>query len=535
MDSLGAGTGGLGRYALALVGLALAQAAAKFTSRRSFLGVGRAVEHDLRAAYAARLLRLPLARLEADRKGDLVSRATHDLQDVRVFVGVGALNFLQTAVLLVVATGLLWRLDPALTAAALAPLPVVALLVRAQSPRLHRRYLRANERAGELAALVQEALGGLRVARSFGREGWLTERFEAANGAARDAQVGVVRSWAALYPLVGAVAALGHVAVLGLGGAWVARGTLTLGEFVAFNAYLAMLTWPMMALGWTLSLAQRGAAALERLRGVLDAPPEPEGKEPLPGGNPAPLAARDLGFTHAGAVTPTLAGVTCSLAEGEYRGLVGATGAGKSTLVHVLAGLRPPGAGSVTLGGVPLAARRAADVRAHLAVVSQDARFFADTVAANVCLGRPRDDARLIRVLAAAGLAAEVAELPQGVDSVLGEGGVTLSGGQRQRLAVARALYGDPRLLILDSALSSLDTATARRVLAGVRESRPGLGLLVVSHRGSEVDDADGVWFLEGGRVAAEGRHRDLLERVPAYQRLYREEELRRELAEERR
>ncbi|MEW6487814.1 MAG: ABC transporter ATP-binding protein [Thermodesulfobacteriota bacterium] len=523
----------LTRYALVLVALAACQGVFKFASRRLFLGGARRVEHDLRGTYFANLIRLPASRLEAGRRGDFVSRATHDLQDVRLFLGAGALNFLQTLILLASATALLWRIHPLLTAVALVPFPVVSVLVRRYSPRLHRRYLAANERQGDLSALVQEALAGIRVVRAYHREAWQETRFDEANRAVRDAQARVVRTWSLLFPLVGVLAGLGQIAVLGLGGAWVARGTLSLGDFVAFNAYLAMLTWPMVALGWTLSLVQRGAAALDRLREVLEWPHDPPGdRRPEPGRGPC-LAARGVCFAHEGTRSQVLRGVDLELPQGGFRGLVGATGSGKSTLVGLLARLRRPVRGSIALHGVPLDAVDAGVLRSHMALVPQEDFFFADTVAANVCLGRPRQAERLAWALEAAGLAAEVAAMPRGPDSLVGEGGITLSGGQRQRLAIARALYGRPQCLLLDCALSSLDTETARRVLSGIRRALPEAALLVVSHRGSEVDDAEEVWFLRDGTVAARGRHRELLQSCPEYLRLYREEELRRELGEE--
>lgn len=523
----------LTRYALVLVALAACQGVFKFVSRRLFLGGARRVEHDLRGAYFGGLIRMPAARLEAGRRGDFVSRATHDLQDVRLFLGAGILNFLQTLVLLACATVLLWRIHPLLTAVALVPFPVVSVLVRRYSPRLHRRYLAANERQGDLSALVQEGLGGIRVVRAYHRESWQAARFEEANRAVRDAQARVVRTWAVLFPLVGVLAGLGHIAVLGLGGTWVARGTLTLGDFVAFNAYLAMLTWPMVALGWTLSLVQRGAAALDRLREVLERPRDPPGElRPAPGAAPC-LAARGVHFAYEGSREEVLRGVDLEVPQGSFRGLVGATGSGKSTLVGLLARLRRPQRGSIAFYGVPLERTDGEVLRSHVALVPQEDFFFADTVAANVCLGRPRDEERLARALEAAGLAEDVAAMPRGPHSLVGEGGITLSGGQRQRLAIARALYGRPRCLLLDCALSSLDTETARRVLSGIRRALPDAALLVVSHRGSEVDDAEEVSFLRAGAVAARGRHRELLRSCPEYLRLYREEELRRELGEE--
>jgi ATP-binding cassette subfamily B protein len=522
----------LALQALLFVSLAALQAAFKVQSRRSFLGEARAVEYDLRRAYFRRLLRLPLGRLEAGRKGDFVSRAITDLQDVRLFLGAGALNFLQTLILLVAAAGFLWRLHPGLTLAALAPFPIVSCLVGWASPRLHRRYLDSNRRAGELSALVQEALAGMRLVRAYGREQWQGARFEAASEAQRGAEAAVARLSGLLFPAVGFVASLGQVVVLGFGGVLVARGELTLGSFVAFNAYLAMLMWPMVALGWTLSLVQRGSAAFGRVWEVLSWSPDTDGTSALPPPDTVCLEARELRFGYGGARPEVLQGLDLALPEGQCWGLVGATGSGKSTLVALLGRLRAAVGGQVLAHGLDAWAVRSESLRRHLAVVPQEGFFFSETIAANVLVGRPSDEERLALVLRVSGLAEEVASFPEGVETPVGEAGVTLSGGQRQRLAIARALYGEPGCLVLDAALSNLDAVTARRVLGGVRRAFPGLTLLVVSHRGADLEDADGVFFLQDGRIAAVGRHEELLVRVPEYLRLYREEELRRELGE---
>jgi ATP-binding cassette, subfamily B, multidrug efflux pump len=533
IDSLAGATPGAGLafFAGVFLSLALLQAVFKFASRQAYLGAARHVEHDLRAAYFSRLLRLPVERIETAKKGDLVSRATNDLQDIRMFLGAGVMNFFQTVLLLAVAVVLLWRIHPGLTLLSLAPFPLVSWLVRRQSPKLHQRYLGANRAAGSLAALGQEALSGVRILRSYHREDWARERFEGANQALREAEGRVVHAWAVLFPAVGFLAGLGQVVLLGLGGRLVLSGTLTLGNFVAFNVYLAMLIWPMVALGWTLGLVQRGAAALERLQEVLAAPAEADGETILPEEGATSFEAKNLAFSYEGS-PPILSGVELSLEAGGYYGLVGPTGSGKSTLVALLARLRRPEAGELRVDGVSLEEIRASSLRRHLAVVPQGDFFFSASLEANVLLGRPLDRERLSWALQVSDLWDQTENFPRGVRTLVGEGGVTLSGGQRQRLSIARAVYGLPRALFLDAALSSLDAATARRVLTGLRKELPGVTLLVVSHRGSEVDDADKVYFLLSGRVAAEGRHPDLLGSVPEYLRLYREEELRRELEE---
>ncbi len=532
VDALAGGEGDVLDLALVLGGLAAGQALFRFASRRLTLGAARAVEHDLRMAYVGHVLRLPLETLDRARRGDLVSRALHDLQDLRLFLGAGWLNLCQT---LLVGSGtavLLWRIHPGLTAVALAPFPAIAWVVRRMSPRLHRRFLAADRAAGAVADRVHETLTAIRLLRALRRERWQEERFRGENEALCRARERVVWAWAAVFPAVGVLAGLGHVAVLGLGGYWVATGALSLGGFVAFSAYLAMLIWPMVALGWTLSLVQRGAAALGRLEEVRRWPAEPEPGAPLP--PPAGVCLRAEGVTYAypDAAGPAVAGVGWELPEGGMWALVGPTASGKSTLVSLVARLRRPQRGAIEIHGEALERIADPELRRHLAVVPQEDFFFSDSVAANVLLGRPRDDGRIWEVLALAGLEADVRSLPDGLDTRVGEGGITLSGGQRQRLGIARALYGDPDVLVLDGSLSNLDARTAREVLARVRQRLRGRTLVVVSHRAFEVEEADGVWFLERGRIVASGTHGELWRRLPGYRRLYREEELRRELEE---
>jgi len=515
-----------------LLVLALGQALFKFLSRWAFLGSARRVEHALRMEYASHMLELPVERVEEALKGDLVSRALHDLQDLRLFLGVGLLSFVQTIVVTVAAAVLLWGIHPWLTLVAMAPFPVIAVIVRILSPRLHHRFLAADRTAGEVAAQVQEAVAGLRVTRTYRREAWQQERFDHENQRLCNARERVVWAWAGLFPVVGVLAGSGHVAVLGLGGYWVFKGQLTLGGLVAFSTYLAMLTWPMVALGWTLSLVQRGAAAMARIEEVRAWATDPDGAAPLPEPRGTCIAARDVSYRYPGARRPAVSGVSLEIPEGGTWALVGPTGCGKSTLVALLARLRRPASGTVEVHGVPVDRVAARYLRRHVAVVPQEDFFFSDTVAENVCLGRPRDDERVRWALEVAGLADEVARMPDGADTRVGEGGVTLSGGQRQRLGLARALYGRPSTLVLDGALSNLDARTARRVLRSLRRELPDATLVVVSHRALEVDEANRVWFLRGGVLEASGRHEELLARLPAYRRLYREEQLRQELEE---
>jgi ATP-binding cassette, subfamily B, multidrug efflux pump len=470
----------------------------------------------LRTRLFARLALQGPHYFQSQRTGDLMALATNDIDTVEMAAGEAMLaGFDGTQTLLLVLAMMTVAIDWRLGLAALLPFPLMALAFWWISQHLHQAAQDSLGRFGDLNTQVQESLAGVRTLRALG----LVDRSRARFGELADrAAEAAFRSqrWEAAYePAVGMTLSAAFAIALGVGGWLVARGEITIGQLTAFTMYLGQLIWPMFAAGWVLALLERGRAAWARLAPVLDAPLTlaDEGRAALPADTT--LRAEGLRFSFPGAKRPALEGVDLVLAPGRTLGIVGATGAGKSTLVRLLLRQSEPDAGRLSLGGVPVPQLPLATLRAHIAWVPQEAFLFSATVAENIALARP--EATPAEIEAAARLAAvhdDIARLPQGYATEVGERGVTLSGGQRQRVAIARALLSDAPLLVLDDALSAVDTGTETDILdhlRGLRATRPDRSVIVIAHRLSAVMDADEILVLKQGHVIERGTHEQLL------------------------
>ncbi|HSK10065.1 MAG TPA: ABC transporter ATP-binding protein, partial [Vicinamibacterales bacterium] len=474
IDDLTAGVtrGKLALYALLLLGLAVLAAVFRFLMRRLIIGVSRHIEYDLRNDFFAKLTTLPAPYFQATRTGDLMSRATSDLNAVRMVVGPAIMYTTNTAILFVVAIALMASLDWRLTLAALLPLPLVSVAVRYFGSAIHQRFERIQAQLSDLSAVVQESLAGVRVIRAYRQEQAEIDRFGRSNREYLERNRGLIRLQGLFYPSMSLLLGLGALLVLWLGGRAVILGRLTLGEFVAFNAYLAMLAWPMIAFGWVTNIVQRGMASWGRLLEVLEtepsiADPPPDRLVVLPAIRGA-IEFRNLTFAFDG--RPVLLDVSACVEAGQTLALVGATGSGKSTLISLIPRLFDPPPGTVFLDGVDVRTLSLAQLRSAVGFVSQEPFLFSDSVANNIGLGSGKPSAaQMDRIAWAAGVARldkDVAGFPKGYDTMVGERGITLSGGQKQRTALARALLADPKLLILDDALSAVDTYTEEEILS---------------------------------------------------------------------
>ena len=516
----------LAQYAAALVGLALAGGACRFLMRRIIIGASREIELDLRNDLFRHLQRLPPAWFQANRTGDLMSRATNDLSAVRMLAGPAIMYTASTSITFVVALLLMLSLSPALTLLALLPLPVVSVVVQRFGSAIYLRSERIQAQLAHMSAVVQEALAGVRVVRAYRREGVEIERFRETNEEYVARSRALIRLQGAFHPTLAFFLGLSALIVLWIGSRHVIDGHLSIGDFVAFNVYVAMLSWPMIAFGWVTNMLQRGLAAWQRMLDVLQV--EPSIRDPEAPVTPTRIRGavefRDLTFAYNGRAV--LSGVSARVEPGQVLALVGPTGSGKSTLVDLLPRLFDPPPGTVFVDGIDVRDLSLEALRGAIGYVPQEPLLFSATVADNVAFGSrgaPEGNA----VADAVGLArldADVAGFPRGLDTEVGERGITLSGGQKQRAALARAILTDPRILILDDALSAVDTHTEEAILGRLRKVMRQRTTILVAHRISTVRDADLILVLDDGRVVERGAHDELVALGGLYAGLHRKQ-----------
>jgi ATP-binding cassette subfamily B multidrug efflux pump len=524
-------------YAGALLAIAVTGATFRYLMRRVIIGVSRQIEYDLRNDFFARLQLFPLSYFQSRRTGDLMSRATNDLNAVRMTVGPAIMYSANTLILFVAAISLMVSMNLRLTLVALIPLPFVSIAVRYFGAAIHRRFERIQAQLSDLSAVTQESLGGVRVVRAYRQEAAEMARFGAANREYLERNRKLVRLQGFFYPTMSLFLGLGSLLVLWLGSREVIAGRLTLGGFVAFNAYLVMLSWPMIAFGWVTNMVQRGLASWTRMLEVLDAEP---GIADPPAGRlvtlPEVVGAiefRDLSFSYGGRLV--LDGVSVRIEAGQTVALVGPTGSGKSTLISLLPRLYDPPPGTVFIDGVDVRDLSLGQLRRAIGFVPQEAFLFSESIADNIAFGvggaRAADPERIRWAAGVARLDQDVSEFPNGFDTMVGERGITLSGGQKQRAAIARALLPDPRILVLDDALSAVDTDTEEAILHRLRGVMRERTALIVSHRVSTVRDADLILVLGRGRIQERGTHDELVRLDGFYAELYRKQLLEEELA----
>jgi ABC-type multidrug transport system fused ATPase/permease subunit len=484
--------------------------------------VSLAVEFDLRQRFYAHLQRLELGFFDSQQTGQLMSRATVDLQSIRFFLGYGLIFITQNLLTLALACVVMVVLDPWLALLALAPTPLV-VYAASRYNRVSRPALQeVQQRIAELTAEAEENVSGIRIVKAFAREEHQLHRFRRAVARVFEQSVYSTRLQATFSPLIGLLPQIGVALVLLVGGRQVIAGNLSLGGFTAFYTYVVMLASPMRMLGMAMGMAQRAIASGNRLFEILDREPRiesPPGAPPLPAGE-GRVELRGVTLRYDGAA-PALTGVDLEVEAGRTVALVGPSGSGKTSLVALIARLYDPSEGAVLVDGADVRSVDAGSLRSEIAFVADDSFLFSASVAENIAYARP--DASLEEIEAAARRAqAEefIRELPDGYETVVGERGLTLSGGQRQRIAIARALLSDPRILILDDATSSVDATTEAAIKAGLREAMAGRTTFIIAHRLSTVSLADEVVVMDGGQIVDRGTHEELLEGCGFYREI---------------
>ena len=562
----------------AIVAAAILGGAARFGMRQLLNGLSRWIEYDIRNVLFRHLETLEQAFFHRMPTGEIMARATNDLAAVRMAAGPAIMYLTETVSRVLVAVPLMARIDPRLTALGLAPLALMPVAMVGLGRTIHRRFEAVQAHFGTMTTHAHEALSGVRVVRAYRQEAAQTARFAGLNTEYVRRNVRLARAYGLLFPTVTFLGGLGGVLTLWFGSALVIRGQVTLGDYVAFTTYLVILVWPMIALGWVINLFQRAAASMSRIQQILDRKPavaDPAAPRDLPaatGGRRVefrdvwyryPAPAREEGEAtgeggqrsevrgegaHAGG-QPTadgrrltadgrepagergwvLEGVTFTAEPGQWVAVVGATGAGKTTVAELVPRLMDPDKGDVLVDGVPARELRLDALRSAIGFVPQETFLFSQSIGDNVAMGTD-DPAAVVAAARVAQLHGMVEAFPQRYDTVLGERGINLSGGQKQRTAIARALARDPDVVILDDALSAVDTHTEAEILRGLKRELAGRTAFVISHRITAIRDADLIVVLDRGRVAESGKHDELFERRGVYWRLLRRQQLEEEL-----
>src|SRR5215468_8958283 len=536
LEKGGKSTQKLAFYALLMVAIALSKGIFQFLTRWIAIGISRDIEFDLRNDLFRHLEQLSFPYYQRTRTGDIMARATNDLNAVRMLLGPAIMYTANTIVFTAGALFFMLRISPKLTLFAFLPMPLVSIVVQYFGRRIHERFEQIQASFSDISARAQENFSGARVIRAYAQEQAEAELFERSNRQYVTRALPLVRLMGMLWPTLEALPGLSLAVVLWLGGREVLLHHITPGQFIAYLVYVTQLTWPIIALGWVVNLFYRGTASMGRINEILVEQSEVTDREVIPALHAAKemggdIEFRNLNFAYNG--IPVLRNVNLTIPAGTSLAVVGPTGSGKSTLVSLIPRIYDAGFGQVLIDGRSVREYPLEALRRNIGFVPQETFLFSDTIRENIAFGVEAASEEEVRWAAeAANIADDIEGFPEKYKTVVGERGITLSGGQKQRVAIARALIRNPRILILDDALSSVDTQTEDKILNHLREIMQGRTTIFISHRVSTVRNADRIAVLHGGRIVELGTHDELIARDGYYTDLYNKQLLEEELAE---
>ncbi len=512
------------RYGLIIVGLAVVIAVLRFFWRFLIIGTSRHIEEDLRNRIFRHLQKLSARYFATTKTGDLMAHATNDLNAVRMAAGIGIVALTDALILGLATIGFMLVLDVRLTLLALVPMPIIALFTLRAGRLLHQRFERVQETFADLTERVRESIAGVRVVKAYAQESYELGRLAEVGREYVRRNVHLVRIWGAFFPFIMLLSSMSVVIILFFGGRQVILGTITTGDLVAFTSYLGILTWPMIAVGWVVNVMQRGAASMGRINRILETEPEitdrPNAEELAD--VKGEVEFDGVTFRYEDGLEPALFDVSFRVPPGGSLGIIGRTGSGKSTVCNLMLRIYEPSAGRVLIDGRDTRSVTLASLRRSFGYVPQDTFLFSDTIRENIRFGVPDATDDAVREAARmAGILEEIEAFPDGLDTLVGERGVTLSGGQKQRIAMARALLADPAIVVFDDALSSVDTATEEQIQRELGKALRRRTSIIVSHRISSIKQADEIIVLDDGRIVERGTHESLLASGGLYASIY--------------
>jgi ATP-binding cassette subfamily B protein len=516
-------------YAGYIILIAFGQGVFRFLMRQTVIVGSRLIENDFRNDLFAHLQKMSARFFQNMPTGDIMSRMTNDLNSVRAVLGPGIMYSINTVVTFAFVVWMMLSHSPMLTLVGLLPIPFMAVLVYKFGKQIHKRYQKIQAQLSKISTKAQENFSGIRIVKSYVQEDYEIDDFNKLNWGYVEKNMSFVRVFAAFHPMMHFIVGIGVILVLFVGGIQIVEGVITLGEFVAFTLYLGMLVWPSIALGWVVGIFQQGAASMERINVILSTTPEIIDDEKTREVDQimGHIQIKNLTFAYDDKSEPALKNINLTVEAGSILAVVGRTGSGKSTLMNLLTRNYDPAPGSILIDDLDIREIPLQTLRKNIGYIPQETFLFSDTIGNNVSFGLDTtEEAQIQRATGISQIHASIEEFPDKYQTLLGERGINLSGGQKQRISIARAILKQPKILLLDDALSAVDTITEEKILERLRDEMQDKTCVWISHRISALQDADKIVVLDQGEIIEEGTHEELLELDGLYRDLYEKQKL---------